>query len=284
VSTTTETGWRGRLELRYWRDADGRTLAHDRHEGPLRVLRRLYPEGPGICHHVVVHPPGGIVGGDRIEIDVAVEAGAHALVTTPGATRFYRSAGPEASQHGTIMLAAGARLEWLPLESIGYDGCLARNGLHLALAPEAETIGWDVVALGLPEAGRAFERGSFEQSVELGGAWLERGRIAGDDHRLLDSPLGLAGHRVLATAWFAAGSSLPTARRDTLLEAARVIVQADPVLAATAGCTSPHARVVVLRAVADRVEPAMALLAAVRAAWRQAAWGLQAHPPRVWRT
>jgi len=280
----SETGWRGRLELRYWRDAEGRTLAHDRHEGPLRVLRRLYPEGPGICHHVVVHPPGGIVGGDRIEIDVALESGAHALVTTPGATRFYRSEGPQASQDCTVRLADGARLEWLPLEAIAYDGCLARNGLHLALDVGAEALGWDVVALGLPEAGQAFERGVFEQSLALEGAWLERGRIAGDDGRLLRSPLGLAGHGVVATAWFAAGSSLSTSRRDALLDAARAVVESDAPLAATAGCTAPHARVVVLRVLAHRVEPAMALLAAVRAAWRHAAWGLPAHPPRVWRT
>jgi urease accessory protein len=284
VNTTTETGWRGRLDLRYWRDDHGRTLAHDRHEGPLRVLRRLYPEGPGICHHVVVHPPGGIVGGDRIEIHVALEAGAHALVTTPGATRFYRSAGPEASQDCAVRLAAGARLEWLPLEAIAYDGCLARNRIDLTLDAGAEALGWDVVALGLPEAGQAFERGVFEQSLALAGAWLERGRIAGNDERLLASPLGLAGHRVLATAWFAAGSDLAPSRREALLDAARDIAQGDAALAATAGCTAPHARVVVLRVLADRVEPAMTLLAAVRAAWRRAAWGLAAHTPRIWRT
>jgi urease accessory protein len=280
----SETGWRGRLELRYWRDDEGRTLAHDRHEGPLRVLRRLYPEGPGICHHVVVHPPGGIVGGDRIEIDVALDSGAHALITTPGATRFYRSEGPEASQECTARLADGARLEWLPLEAIAYDGCHARNGLRLALDAGAEALGWDVVALGLPEAGQAFERGVFEQSLAVEGAWLERGRIAGDDARLLRSPLGLAGHGVVATAWFAAGASLPAARRDALLDAARAVMERDASLAATAGCTAPHARVVALRVLAHRVEPAMALLAAVRAAWRHAAWGLQAHPPRVWKT
>jgi len=284
VSTTSETGWRGRLELRYWRDDHGHTLAHDRHEGPLRVLRRLYPEGPGICHHVIVHPPGGIVGGDRIEIDVALESGAHALVTTPGATRFYRSEGPEASQDCTVRLAGGARLEWLPLEAIAYDGCHARNGLHLALDAGAEALGWDIVALGLPEAGRPFERGVFEQSLAIEGAWLERGWMAGDDDRLLRSPLGLAGHGVVATAWFAAGSGLPAARRDALLDAARAVVERDASLGATAGCTAPHARVVVLRVLAHRVEPAMALLVAVRAAWRQAAWGLPENPPRVWRT
>ena len=89
--------WLGHLQLDYRRDAEGRTIALDRHEGPLRVLQRLYPEGPGICHHVLVHPPGGIVGGDRLVIDAKLTEGCHALITTPSATRFYRSAGEVAA-------------------------------------------------------------------------------------------------------------------------------------------------------------------------------------------
>ena len=87
------------------------TGAHDRHEGPLRVLQRLYPEGSGICHHVLVHPPGGVVGGDGLHLDVRLDAGARALITTPSATRFYRSEGALALQHSRLKLADGARLE-----------------------------------------------------------------------------------------------------------------------------------------------------------------------------
>ena len=274
--------WHGALALHYRRDGE-RTIAHDRHEGPLRVLQRLYPEGPRICHHVLVHPPGGIVGGDHLEIEATLDAGTHALITTPGATRFYRSAGATASQHVRLRVAAGARLEWLPLETIAYRGCLGESHVRLELARDAEAMGWDLLALGRPAGGDAFDAGSFTQHLELPGRWLERGRIAADDTRLLDSPLGWAGQRVLCVLWFAAGEALGSARLERLLESARHCVAASP-LAAWAAATSPHDGVVVLRVLAARVEPAMALLASVRATWRQLEWSLAAEPPRVWRT
>jgi urease accessory protein len=280
-TATHADGWHGHLSLHYRCDG-GRTVSHDHHQGPLRVLQRLYPEGPAICHHVLVHPPGGIVGGDRLDIDARLDAGSHALITTPSATRFYRSAGAAASQQVRAHLAAGARLEWLPLETIAYCGCLAQNRLTLNLAPGAEAMGWDVLALGLPASGQAFDHGQFVQHLEIPGVWLERGRIDASDAALMDGPLGLAGHRVLATLWLATGEPLAAARRTALLDAARGVVAADP-LAATAGVTSTHAGVVVLRLLAERVEPAMALLARVRAAWRREAWALDAHPPRIWR-
>ena len=275
--------WHAKLQLHYTHDANG-TSALDRHEGPLRVLQRLYPEGPDICHHVLVHPPGGIVGGDVLALQARLEPDCHALITTPGATRFYRSAGDTSTQSVQATLADGARLEWLPMETIAYSACQAHNQLRFDLAPGAEMIGWDLLALGLPAAGQAFERGRFVQHLELPGAWLERGCIDATDVRLLDSPLGWAGRRVLATMWFAAGSALQPARRDALLDGARAAVASQATPSAQAGTTGPHERVVVLRALADRVEPAMQLLRQVRGAWRHAAWQLDATPPRLWRT
>ena len=275
-------GWRAHLSLHYTLDGH-RTVALDRHSGPLRVLQRLYPEGPGICHHVLVHPPGGVVGGDVLELQALLEEGTHAVITTPGATRFYRSEGALALQHGRLALAAGARLEWLPMESIAHRGCLVQNRLQLALAPGAEALGWDVLVLGLPAAGDEFDSGHYLQHLELQGAWLERGLIAAADTTLLHSPLGLAGKRVLATMWFAAGSAWAPARRDALLDAARAELEHDA-LRPRAGATAAHPQVVVLRVLADRVEPAMALLRRVRAAWRALAWQMQPNPPRLWQT
>jgi urease accessory protein len=275
-------GWRGHLSLHYWRDGP-RTIALDRHEGPLRVLQRLYPEGDAVCHHVLVHPPGGIVGGDELVLDARLDAGTHAVLTTPGATRFYRSAGPQARQQVQMQVAEGARLEWLPLETIAYRGCDAENQLCFELAPGAQMFGWDVLALGLPAANQAFTHGRFLQQLQLPGAWLERGLIDGGDALLLDSPLGLAGHKVMATLWFATGDTISRGLAETLVEAARTTIDAAP-LRASAGVTRLHERVIVLRALAARVEPAMQLLQAVWSAWRPLAWGLAPCPPRVWRT
>ena len=144
-------------------------------------------------------------------------------------------------------------------------------------------MGWDVLALGLPAANLAFDRGQILQHLELSGHWLERGRIHAEDQGLLDSPLGLAGHRVMATLWWACGDDASQAQRESLVEAARELLATSP-LSRTAGATSPNPRVVVLRALAERVEPAMALLVAVRAAWRRLAWDLPGNPPRIWRT
>jgi urease accessory protein len=274
--------WHGTLSLRYSREQD-RTVALDRHEGPLRVLQRLYPEGPDVCHHVLVHPPGGIVGGDVLQVDLDLASRTHALVTTAGATRFYRSAGAVAVQRVDARLQPQARLEWLPLETLAYGGCLVENTLRFDLAPGAEMIGWDALALGLPAAGDTFSSGRFRQHVELAGAWLERGLVDAGDTRLLDGPLGLDGQRLLATMWFAAGSPLAPQRRDALLDAARA-ASAGHALEPRTGATSPHPRVVVLRVLAPRAEPAMALLQAVWARWRLLAWALAAPPPRVWRT
>ena len=272
--------WHARLQLDYTLEGT-RTVARHAHNGPLRILQSLYPEGDAVCHNVLVHPPGGLVGGDTLDITATVGPGAHGLVTTPGATRFYRSTGELALQRTHLTLAEGARLEWLPLEALCYNACNAENHLTLNLAPGAECMGWDVTALGLPHAGQPFETGRFVQHIEAPGRWLERGVINAADHRLLESPQGLAGHRCMASLFFVVGTPLERARRDTALDAARAVMDAHA-LKATAGATSPNGQVLVVRALAPQVEPAMQLLRQVRAAWRAALWQLDAEPPRIW--
>jgi urease accessory protein len=273
--------WHARLSLDY-RLENERCVARFEHEGPLRILQTLYPEGPAIAHNVLVHPPSGLVGGDVLDIDVRVGAGAHGLVTTPGAARFYRSTGAAAIQRTRVALAPGARLEWLPLEAICYSGCIAENHLVLDLAPGAEAIGWDITALGLPAAGQPFERGRMLQHLDVRGAWLERGRIAADDERLMNGPLGLAGRRCLATLFLASGTALTRARREQALELANGVIAAHEGGELLAGATAPGPQVIAVRVLAPLVEPALDLLKAIRAAWRPALWDLPSTVPRTW--
>jgi urease accessory protein len=273
--------WHASLALTYQRAGERTTLQH-RHNGPLRILKSLYPEGDAVCHNVIVHPPGGLVGGDTLDISVQAGSGAHALISTPGATRFYRSSGPEATQRVQLQLAAGARLEWLPLETIAYPDCHARNTLTMDLEPGAECLGWDVCALGLPAAGEPFTRGLLQQQLQWPGVWLERARIAATDVRLLDGPVGLAGQRALGTLWLASGTPRDNTAREALLDAAReALAGADPAVFAAA--TSPEPRLIVLRALAPQVEPLMAAFQRAWARLRAQAWGMGAEPPRIWR-
>ena len=272
--------WNATLSLDYSLQA-AKTLAHFRHDGPLRILQSLYPEGDAVCHNVLVHPPGGLVGGDTLDIAVTATAGSHGLITTPGATRFYKSAGETALQRPRLRLESGARAEWLPMEALCYSGCFAENHLTLDLQPGAELIGWDVTALGLPSAGKPFEQGSFCQHIELPGVWLERARLRAEDLLLMNSPLGLAGQRCIGTLFFASGTKLDRQRRQLALDIAREVIEAHP-LSSTAGATSPDAQVVVVRVLAPLVEPAMGLMKEVWKTWRRHFWEMSAPAPRIW--
>lgn len=278
--------WNASLQLAYSvREESGnrKTVAHFKHSGPLRILQSLYPEGDAICHNVLVHPPGGLVGGDTLDLTIDVAPHAHGLLTTPGATRFYRSEGEQALQRTVITLQADARMEWLPLEAICYSGCLAENRLQLNLAEGSELFGWDVTALGLPAANKPFNTGYFCQHIELPDRWLERAQIKASDTLLLQSPLGMAGQACIATLFFATGSKLERKRRQQALDCARDVVAAHP-LSMTTGVTSPDAQVVVLRVLAPVVEPAMDLLRQVWLTWRKHLWQQSTSAPRIWST
>ena len=273
-------GWQAKLTLDYSVE-DQRCVARHVHEGPLRVLKALYPEGDRVCHHVLVHPPSGLVGGDELHIRLNVQTGAHALITTPGATRFYGSAGLTARQLVHAHVAANATLEWLPLEALAYNRCQAINQAVFHLASGSRLIAWDVTALGLPHADLPFVEGQFQQHLEIAGTWLERGLIDASDHRLLHSPLGLNGHTCLSTLVFAQGDAMDDALREQVLALARQLCEAHP-LRLQSGVSSPDERVVVVRVLSEQVESAMALLRSIWLQWRLHCWQLPAVMPRIW--
>ena len=148
----------------------------------------------------LLHPPGGVVGGDVL--DVAVHAGpdSRVLITTPAANKLYRSAGPCAQLTQTLRVDAGAQLEWLPQPTIAFAGVHARVATRVDLAPGGRFIGWEILCLGRPDSGERYA-GQLGMALELwqDGAplWLERARY--DGTALLDAPFGLRGHCVSGT-------------------------------------------------------------------------------------
>lgn len=266
--------WPARLALTA--DADGaRTRVHAVHEGPLRLLKTLYPEGEGIAHAVIVHPPGGLVGGDRLSIELDVQSGAHLLATTPAATRFYRSNQGEAAQIVRARVAPGARLEWLPQETLAYRGCEARNELRVAL--QGQLLLSELLALGLAESELPFDHGRLLQHLEIEGLWLDRGVIEAQDRALLDGPCGLAGHRVLGTLVMAQVE--PLAGVEALLDATRALIDASGL---RAGVSLLHGRLLLMRLIASDLEPAASLLRQARGLWRERNWELRPCEPRIW--
>jgi urease accessory protein len=274
--------WQAKLDLNYSLQ-EARSVARFEHTGPLRILQSLYPQGDAVCHNVLVHPPGGLVGGDTLDIHISLKAKAQALITTPGATRFYRSGGETARQSVHAHLGPDTRLEWLPLEALAYNACVAENRAVFELDPGAELLGWDITALGLPAAELPFASGVFSQHLEVPGLWLERACIDAHDTRLMNSPLGLHGKRCLATLFFIAGSPLDRSRREAALDAARAVMHTHA-LGRHCGATAPNPQMIVLRVLSPLVEPAMGLLKGVREAWRACLWQSLPCNPRIWST
>ena len=193
--------WHAELELGYARFGDSTRPVLRRHLGPLRVQKHLYAEGPEVCQHIIVHPPGGIAGGDRLDISASVGRDAWAQITSPGAAKWYRAAGP-AYQQLDLKVSAGATLEWVPQETIIFSAAQAELSTSIDLEDDARLFYWDVVALGRPASGERFDRGHFQAQLDIRRdgqlLWHERQRIVGDDG-LLDSPVGLDGRPVFAT-------------------------------------------------------------------------------------
>jgi urease accessory protein len=183
--------WRGALTLRFAAGARGTVLAHRRHEGPLCVQRPFYP-GDGACHVYLLHPPGGLAAGDELELDVDVEGGAAALLTTPAATKFYRSDGAPSVQRQALRVAAGATLEWLPQESILFGGSRVVIETDVELAPGARFIGWEQASLGRPLSGDRYTAGSLVQHTRL---------TLGDEPLLTESLRFSAGDWLLSADW-----------------------------------------------------------------------------------
>jgi urease accessory protein len=271
--------WQAHLDLRFGRRTDGTVLNECRHEGPLRIQKALYPEGRDICHAIVLHPPAGICGGDRLRIDVDGGEGAQVLLTTPGAGKWYRSAGPQAEQAVNLKVGRGGTVEWLPQESIVFAGAQARMSMRVDLDDGARYIGVETLCLGRRASGESFSQGALQLATDIRMSgkplWRERGRIEGGS-KLLDSPVGLAGFSVCSTV-IAAGAAIDA---DALAACRR----AQPAEDGAQWGVSAMPHLFVGRYLGHSAEAARAWFVDLWGALRPAFIGRDMVVPRIWNT
>ncbi len=267
-------GWRASLSLSFERRG-ARTVLGDRHRrGPLAVQRSFYPEGH-VCHVYLLHPPAGVVGGDGLHVLAKAGAGAAALVTTPGATRFYRSAGPRAQVRQTLS-AYGGVMEWFPQENIFFPGADVDLETTVNLDGTGQFLGWEIHCLGRPVLAERFDTGRvvFRLALRREGRPLLLERLVVEKAADLDSPTGLRGLPVV-------GTLVATGADDSVVRVARTAVSERTDV--TFGITRVD-DVLLARCLGNSTEGARKLLIAVWEAIRPLLLGRSACAPRIWAT
>ena len=279
ITEPISSSWQAALVLGFERRGESTILVRRDHSGPLRVQKALYPEGPGVCHAIVLHPPAGIAGGDQLDIRIEAAESAHALLTTPGAGKWYRSGGAQSMQQVRLKVGAGATVEWLPQESIVFSGALASMRTTVELEQGASFTGVETICFGRRASGETFGRGSLHLATDIRSEgrllWRERGHIAGGSP-LLASPIGLAGFSVCSTV-LAVGRDI----EPETLAACRAAASREP--GAQWG-VSLLPQLLVGRYLGHSAEAAREWLMHLWSALRPAMSGREAVAPRIWNT
>jgi urease accessory protein len=296
---TPARGWEAALEIAFLRMGDATILLRKSQRGPLAVQRPFSPEGLEVSHVTLLHPPGGLVGGDRLHVGIEVGPGAHAVITTPAAAKHYRSGGQRALQQQHLTVAAGGVLEWLPHETILFSGAISELRTRVDLAPGARFIGVDLICFGLPARGEQFQRGRCRQRLEL---WrgerpllLERGDFDGGapvhaarwglgdavvTGTLLAAPSLPADHEVFS-ALRALGEALPA---GDLGSVTRLDGEPDTGDARASGTEAGDLSALCCRYVGPSAERGVAFLRQAWAILRPALLGRPSTNPRIWAT
>ena len=172
---TEASRWQAFISLDVAMTPRGSVLKRARHQGPLYIQKAFYPEGKSHPHLYILHPPGGMVSGDHLSIQVNVDQNAGCLVTTPGAGRVYRARPDRLTQYQTVELNVeqNGLMEWMPLENIVFNDAHANLKTEIKLEDGAQVIAWDVTCLGLPARKEPFTSGSLSQGFNI----YQQGRL-----------------------------------------------------------------------------------------------------------
>lgn len=278
---TPYTPMQARLSLGFAEDGGVTRLTDRNHFGPLLVQKPLYPEGREVCQVVIVHPPGGVVGGDELEITAKAGASAKAQITTPGAAKWYKANGHVSRQNIRLEVGAGGVLEWVPQETIFFDDVNVVLDHQVLLEKDAGYIGCEILCFGRTASGESFTKGQIAQRISIRRddklIWFEQLRLAGGSPAM-KSALILAGNTVCATL-IAVGKAVPAAVLDAAREGAGAIANGTGHLG-----ISQLKSIVVARYLGDSSETARHVMLHVWGLLRPAMLGRPAMVPRMWNT
>ena len=270
--------WRAQLDLEFSKSNNRTILSHRKHFGPLQVQKPFYPEINGTCHVYILHPPGGVVGGDRLNISIDVDSNAHALITTPAAGKFYRSAGPIAVQKQIIKVASKAILEWFPSENILFSGSKAQIQTKVELAHDSHFVGWEILCLGRPASEEIFSQGELDQRFEV---WrdgkplrIERLKLRGGDPAL-QAKWGLLGFPVI-------GSMVCVTDKTELIDSLRTITNV--AIGEELFSVTQVDGAILCYFLGNSVERARNCFISAWKILRQEVIGFEAVEPRIWKT
>jgi urease accessory protein len=273
--------WKARLDVEVRATPFGSRLGNRLHSGPLRIQRPFFPEGPGVLHLYLLHPPGGVVGGDQLEVQLKLAASAQALVTTPAAQKLYRSPIATSRIRNTLEIGPDACLEWLPMETIVFDGAQSSNHLRIRLDANGSYVGWDIVCFGRPASVAPFSEGKWGSSLEIS---------RGDLPLLIERTQVQGGSPTLTASWGYANNLVAATFVCTTPDLDRIGQAADAIRELLRKVSDVHAAVtamdglVVLRLQARSIERVRRVLIESWSRTRPFIAGRQACLPRIWST
>lgn len=270
-----------RLAMKFGEDLGATRLIERGHFGPLLIQKPLYPEGREVCQVVIVHPPGGVVGGDQLEIAAQVGNAAKAQITTPGAAKWYKANGHISRQNVRLEVGVQGSLEWVPQEAIFFNNAHVVLDHQVTLAKEASYIGCEILCFGRTASGESFSDGQIRSRYSIRYEnkliWHEQFRLLGGS-AAMKSSLGLAGNTVCATL-IAVGKVVPPTLISRVREETGVIINGVGALGVT-----QLKSIVVARYLGNSSETARRVMLNVWGLLRPTMLNRPAMVPRMWNT
>ena len=278
---TAAVGRVGTIALEYIRRGGRTVFGRTNAQTPWHLLPPIYLDESGSAYTLLVNPSGGLVGGDRLSIELSVGPKAHVLISTPSANRVYRSPSQEAVQDVSIKVAQDGVLEWMPEHTIPFAGSRFRQEIGVQLGTGATLVLWDAVASGRIAHGERWRFASLENDIHI---TLPSQATVRERYAL--APSDAKGGVGLAEAWdyvgslFIIGDAVSAERWAALESALADILDDHGDRAVLGGVSQPSVPGVVVKLVARSAPVLTHVVMELWAAVRQVLWHM---PPAMLR-